>query len=62
LRESKRFFFEKKQQKLLVLRALEFSGPTPAGPKVFYFFFSKKKRFLLPSRHFGDHAKLIRNA
>jgi hypothetical protein len=48
----KRFFFEKKNQKTLPMRVR--AGPAvPArwagvGVKVFWFFFSKKNRFLHP--------------
>jgi hypothetical protein len=48
-RESKKgraSFFEKKEaKKLLVLRALAPALPRPAGPEVFWFFFSKKNFF-----------------
>jgi hypothetical protein len=40
-------FFEKKvAKKLLVLRAGASAVPSPAGQKVFWFFFSKKNLFL----------------
>jgi hypothetical protein len=42
--ERKRFFFEKKKQKPLITAGCGALVPTPAGPKVFCFFFSKKKR------------------
>jgi len=49
---SKALLFLKKKEakKLLLLRALAWHAPKPAGPKVFCFpgrgaFFSKKKRF-----------------
>jgi hypothetical protein len=47
--ESKRFFFEKKEVKKLLLTAgCGTFGATPQGPKVFCFFFPKKKRLLFP--------------
>jgi hypothetical protein len=53
VKASKDFFFEKKEpgrraaKKLSVLRARAPVGPMPAGPKVFWFFFSKKNFFAL---------------
>jgi hypothetical protein len=45
---SKRFFFEKKNQKTFTpLRSLRPERPQPSHVRVFCFFFSKKKAFLL---------------
>jgi hypothetical protein len=59
------FFFEKKKQKTFV--HLGFGLPGKAQPrfvKVFWFFFSKKNRFLLPSPKHPDAApaKVARHA
>jgi len=46
-REASTSFFEKKEAKKLSLNGGHGALlPTPAGPKVFCFFFSKKKLFL----------------
>jgi hypothetical protein len=45
VKEVRSAFFEKKAaKKLLLLGALAPQAPQPAGPKVFWFFFSKKNR------------------
>jgi hypothetical protein len=41
-RERKDFFFEKKKQKTFVRLAAAFPDGARQGPKVFWFFFSKK--------------------
>jgi hypothetical protein len=49
-RERKAFFFEKKKQKTFISFGFGFSGEAqPRHPKVFCFFFSKKKSLLTSS-------------
>jgi hypothetical protein len=47
VKASKRFFFEKKKQKTFVKLGHGRGNRHGWGPKVFCFFFSKKKRFSL---------------
>jgi hypothetical protein len=49
--ESKNFFFEKKKQKTFMNVAEPLRTGAAQGPKVFWFFFSKKNCFLLLDAH-----------
>jgi hypothetical protein len=46
--QEKVFFFEKKKQKTFGRLGSRCANATPKNPKVFWFFFSKKNRFLHP--------------
>jgi hypothetical protein len=43
-KQKKHFFFEKKKQKTSDSEGVTTPVPEPKGPKVFWFFFSKKNR------------------
>jgi hypothetical protein len=56
---SKRFFFEKKNQKTFdLLGAVATTMPTPTGPKVFLLLFLQKKKRLLWDRLTGRNGVL----
>jgi len=55
------FFFEKKKQKTFVRVGFGFTGwAKPKGTKVFWFFFSKKNRFLHLERFLGGRGDKVK--
>jgi hypothetical protein len=46
MKQASASFLKKRSKKLLLTAGCGRRLPTPPGPKVFCFFFSKKKRFL----------------